>query len=602
MPKYSENDIETIKSRLRLSDVVGNYVRLTRQGSTQDYKACCPFHNEKTPSFIVHDDKGYYHCFGCGKSGNIFTFVQETEHITFPEAIEILAKKAGIELKVESAQERAKADKIKTIQDLYNRITNSYHQVLLKMNGAEKAREYLEKRHISPETCEKFMLGYALPDSMWLYGFLKKNDYSDNLLWESGLIYKEYGNQSFFTDRLLFPVRDLHGNTIAFSGRDLSGTSKAKYKNSSGTAIYSKKENLFGFYESLPEIKQKQEIILCEGNFDVISLHQAGLCYAAAPLGTAFTSEQAGLIKRYCKKVYLLFDSDEAGQNATKKAIMICQQHDLECKIIRPLPGAKDASQMLEEQGPEALVKACLNTDTAFHYLVHLATKRYDIRQPKGKSSVFKEVTPYLDATSSEIERQGYIKVLSDILKISEEQILDDYRHQRSELTDSGKSTVHVSKTYNPLKISADLNAMLLLMNNRDCFESFRREIKVNQLEDESAILLYTVLENAVREDIKTDEVVLQMIQDEDLRNFVAASFADGLHKPENIEFEVINAENRIKMARLVETRNRIISLINTTDSEGQSDEVFGNMLEVKLDLDRRIEELKKSNTEVIED
>lgn len=601
MPKYSENDIETIKSRLRLSDVIGNYVRLTRQGSTQDYKACCPFHHEKTPSFLVHDDKGFYHCFGCGKSGNLFSFVQEMENITFPEAVEMLAKKAGVELKVETAQEKARSDRNKVIQDIYNRITVSYHQILKTTAGAQKAREYLAKRNISDETCDKFMLGYAQVDANWLYPFLKKNNYSDEVLWESGLVSRQYNNQAFFRDRILFPVRDRNGNTIAFSGRDLSGKSPAKYKNSESSSIYSKKETLFGFYESLQAIKTKQEVILCEGNFDVISLHQAGLDYAVASLGTSFTPEQAKLLKRYCKRVYILFDSDDAGQNATIKAMLHCQQNDLECRVIRPLPGAKDPSQMLEEQGAEALAKACLNTDTAFSYLVHLAIKRYDIRQPKGKSSVFKEVKPFLDATSSEIERQGYIKLLSEILKVSEEQILNDYRNQGTDIRPQEKQ-VNVTKTYNPITISADLNAMLLLINNRSYFDLFRKEIKINQLEDDAAIRLYTVLENASREEIKTDEVVLQMITDEGLRNFVAASFADGLHRPDNVEREIENAADIIRLERLIESRNNIISLIKSTDAEGLKETEFTNMLEAKCDLDRKIEELKKHNTEVISD
>lgn len=600
MPKFSESDIETIKSRLRLSDVISSYVRLTRQGSTDDYKACCPFHNEKTPSFIVHNDKGFYHCFGCGKSGNMFTFVQEMEKLSFPEAVEELAKKAGIELKVQTKQEKEKYDRIKVVGDIYNRITNSFHQILLTHPGAQKARSYLENRNVDPKLVERFKLGYAPSDSTWLYKFLKKNNFSDEILWESGLIYKEYSNRCFFSDRILFPVRDLKGNTIAFSGRDLSGESKAKYKNSSDSPIYSKKDNLFGLYESLDDVKKNGILILCEGNFDVLALHQAGLTHAVAPLGTAFTDEQAKLIKRYCSKLYLLFDSDSAGENATRKAIMLCQKHDIECLVIRSLPNVKDASEMLEKYGAQALVNACLNTDTAFSYLVHLALKRYDIRQPKGKSSVFKEVKPYLDATSSQIERQAYIKQLSDVLKISEEQILKDYTSQRQELTEPVAPQTAHKTVYNPLKISVDLHVMLLLMNNRSYFETFRREIKINQLEDKAAQMLYAVLENACREEFRTDEVVLQMISDDDLRNFTASTFTDGIYSPSDVQRAVKDAVRQIRLQRLTEMRANVISLLNTAELSGPNAQEYRNMLEAKQDLDRRIEELKKNDTEVI--
>jgi len=333
MAKYSESVIESIKNRLTVSEVVSQYVTLTRKGDR--FWGLCPFHHEKTPSFTVVDEDGFYKCFGCGKGGSIFNFVMEMEHVGFSEAVEILAKKAGIELKKETEGEKKEYSKQKAIEELYNRLSKTYHLILLSHPQAQGAREYLEKRKVSQQTIEKFQLGYAPDDPKWLYGFLRKNNYSDEVLKESGLFSKNYEQLPLFRNRIMFPIRTWQGNCVAFGGRDLSGESRAKYINTPETVIYSKRHVLFGFYESLPAIKEKKEITLCEGNFDVVSLHQAGLTYAAAPLGTAFTEEQAKLIKRYCNKVNLLFDSDSAGQNATAKALLICQKLDLTNFVVK---------------------------------------------------------------------------------------------------------------------------------------------------------------------------------------------------------------------------------------------------------------------------
>lgn len=591
MARYSEAVIESIKNRLTVSDVVSQYVQLNRSGGR--FWGLCPFHHEKTPSFTVVDEGGFYKCFGCGKGGSIFDFVMEMEHVTFPEAVEILAKKAGIELQEETASQREEYKKQKAIQELYERILKSFHHILLNNPSAEQARQYLEKRKVSSQTIENFQLGYAPDSQEWLYNFLKKNNYSDEILKESGLFSKNYEKMPLFRNRIMFPIRTWQGSCVAFGARDLSGESRAKYINTPDTAIYSKRNVLFGFYESLPTLKEKKEIIICEGNFDVISLHQAGLTYAVAPLGTAFTPEQAKLIKRYCNKVNVLFDSDTAGQNATAKALLICQKTDLVNCVIK-LDGAKDASQMLEEQGSEALLKCCVNSVTGFSYLVSSALKRYDIRQPKGKSLVFKEVKPYLDATSSEIERQGYIKYLADVLRIPEGKVTSDYmRQQEIEPEEENQSQVK-KKQYNPLKASTELNAMLLLMKNRDLFERFRNRIRVSDLTDTPARELYTVLEDASRQGIKTNELLLQMIADEQLKDLVVSALVNPMYNRENADNTLRDAVYQIKLRRLEEQRNRVTRLLSNGEIENMDAEEINRLLSTKAELDKDIIDLKR--------
>lgn len=586
MPVFSDAQIEQIKSRLTISEVISPYVRLTRKGDR--FWGLCPFHHEKTASFTVKDDLGFYKCFGCGKGGGMFDFIMEIEHVTFPEAVEMLAKKAGVELKAETEYDRKENQRKKTLQDLYNRIAQSYHLILTTKPYAEEARAYMKKRAISDETCEKFLLGYAPENSSNLYPTLKQNGFSDDLLKNSGLFAKGSDDfYPFFRNRFMFPIRTWQGNVVAFSGRDMTGEDRAKYKNSPETELYSKRNVLFGLYESLPMLKQKGEVILCEGNFDVISLHQAGLSNAVAPLGTSFTEEQAKLLKRWVSKAYILFDSDSAGQNATAKALMILQKNDIECGVIR-LTGAKDASQMLEEQGAQALINSCNNIITGFSYLVHSAKKKYDLRQPKSKTSVFKEVIPFLDATSSEIERQGYIKYLSEELGVSEEQIIGDYVRQKNREPVKVEERP-VSKSRNLLNISRDLNAMLLLINNRSEFEKFRKAVRINLLNDKEAQSLYAVLENAAREEITDTDLILQMIEDPDLKNLVVQSFDSSLYRVANPDEAVKEAINVVLMEELLEKRRRIQGMVNSASVEGISNDQLLELMETLRDLDNEI-------------
>lgn len=593
MAKFTEDVIESIKNRLTVSEVVSPYVRLTRKGDR--YWGLCPFHKEKTGSFTVVDNGGvnggFYKCFGCGKGGGIFNFIMDIEHVQFPEAVEILAKKAGVELKEVSETERKEQNKTKALGELYNRLASYLHKVLLTSSSATHAREYIENRGISKETSDNFLLGYAPQNGDWLYTFLKKNNYSDELLKESGLFSWDYGKSAFFRERIMFPIRTWQGNVVAFSGRDLTGESRAKYKNSPETVLYSKRNVLFGFYESIPLLKEKKEIIICEGNFDVISLHQAGLGYSVATCGTALTEEHVKLIKRYCDKVYLLFDSDSAGQNATRKALMLCQANDLANYVIR-LEGAKDASQMLEEQGAQAIVKSCVNSVPGFSYLVSSALKLYDIRQPKGKSSVFKEVKPYLDATNSSIERQGYIKYLSNVLRVSEEQVTSDYMKQQGQQPVRDENPV-IRQVYNPLKASNELTAMLILLKHRQLFESFRSKVKIKDLYDDDAQKLYTVLEDASRQDIRTTDVILEMIDDPSLKDLVVTAFTSEMYDRMDVQKTLDDAVLQIRLRMLEERKATVQKLLASGEMENPDQTEFENLLQMKMSLDSEIQALK---------
>ncbi len=285
MAKISESVLEQIKARIPLSEVVSDYVTLSARGGGRLWGGLCPpFHEEKTPSFSVVDEQGFYYCFSCKKGGSMFDFLMEMEKVSFVESVKMLSRRANIELADETEEDRGKRDLKETLFELYDKIAGSFHYLLVNSKQAEQARTYLRDRNVSEAMWERFNLGYAPSDGYWLYAFLRKHHYSDDLLKQSGLFSQNNPKFPLFRDRLMFPIRNWQGKTVAFGGRDLTGTSKAKYINTPETMIYSKKHNLYGLYEALDTIKKSQKAILCEGNFDVVALHQSGFTNAMAPL------------------------------------------------------------------------------------------------------------------------------------------------------------------------------------------------------------------------------------------------------------------------------------------------------------------------------
>jgi len=596
MAKYSESVIEEIKSRFSIVELVSQYLSLQRKGDR--FWGLCPFHDEKTPSFSVLPDKGFYHCFGCGKSGSLFDFVMEMEHLTFPESVKLLAEKSGVAIEEESPAERQRRSELDTLRDLYEKIAASFHYILLESASAQGARDYLERRVVSPESSRKFLLGYAPDDPDWLYRFLISKHYSSAILAKSGLFAKNNPQYPLFRNRLIFPIRDWQGRCVAFGGRDLGGESQAKYINTPETILYRKREIVYGLFESLPKLKKENSFILCEGYFDVIAMHQAGMENAIAPLGTAFTMEQGKLIRRYADKAFTLFDSDDAGHAATKKALIVCESLGFESNVI-VLESAKDPAEIVEKEGPQALVSACKQSRSGFDHLVHSALKLYDGKKPKGKLQIFNDIKPYLDAVDSEIVKRSYFRNLADYLQIEEATLLRDYQaSQGRRPLDSSESHTASRVPFDPSlsawKRSIDLYALLTLMNNRDLFPVYRGRLKIVDLRDEQAVELYSVLEDATREGVgANDEIVLGMIQDSRLKQLVAMSFQtkEFQIQPEEILNEAIY---RIALRRLETVRKNVENLIRLAETDGTVSIELANLLMEKKSLDEEIAKMRK--------
>ena len=407
--RYSDDIIEEVRMKNDIVDVISQYVKLTRRGST--YFGLCPFHNEKTPSFSVTPSKQMYYCFGCGAGGNVYNFVMEYENYSFGEALSHLADRAGVELpKIEYSREaREKAEQRVTLLEI-NKLAAQYFYYQLRRESGKTAYGYLLGRGLSEETIRKFGLGYSDKYSDDLYKYLKGKGYSDELLRESGLfnVDERRGMYDKFWNRVIFPIMDVNNRVIGFGGR-VMGEGKPKYLNSPETKIFDKSRNLYGL--NVARTTRKNYLILCEGYMDVIAMHQAGFTNAVASLGTALTSGHASLVKRYTREVLLLYDSDGAGIRAALRAIPILREAGVTSRVVSLKPW-KDPDEFIKNEGAEAFEERLNQAMDSFMFRVHIAEQDFAMDAPQGQNQFFERCAEMLLELSDELERNLYIEAI----------------------------------------------------------------------------------------------------------------------------------------------------------------------------------------------
>ena len=348
--RYPEEVIEEVRARNDILDVISGYVSLKRKGAS--YFGLCPFHNEKTGSFSVSRSKQIYYCFGCGAGGNVISFIMQYENLTFPEAVQFLAKRAGVTLPERPyTEEEKKAQDLKSqLLEIHKAAATHYYQLLHTREG-ERAYRYLKERRLTDETIRHFGLGYSSRQPGELYRFLRSRGYKDDVLKQSGLVtIEEKHTRDKFWNRAMFPILDVSNRVIGFGGR-VMGDGEPKYLNSPETKLFDKSRNLYGL--NYAKNSRKDYFLLCEGYMDVISLHQAGFSNAVASLGTALTSQHCLLIRRYVKEVVLTYDSDGAGVNAAKRAIPLLREAGISAKVLSMKP-YKDPDEFIKGLGAEA--------------------------------------------------------------------------------------------------------------------------------------------------------------------------------------------------------------------------------------------------------
>ena len=419
---YGEDIIEEVRSRNDIVDVISAYVPLKKKGSS--YFGLCPFHNEKSPSFSVSRDKQMYYCFGCGAGGNVYTFLMEYENFSFPEAVRFLAERAGMELPQEEMNEEARRqmDEKARLRDM-NKLAANYFYYLLHSKRGKRGLEYFRKRGITEETIRHFGLGFADIYSDDLYRFLKSKGYKDEELKDSALVTidEKRGGSDKFWNRVMFPIMDVNNRVIGFGGR-VMGDGNPKYLNSRETKLFDKSRNLYGL--NFARKSRKNEIILCEGYMDVISMHQAGFTNAVAALGTAFTSGHGTLLRRYTENVILSFDSDEAGQRAVLRAIPILKDAGLNVRVLDLKP-YKDPDEFIKGSGKEALEERIRKASSSFMFQVKVLAGDYDQEDPESKTKFQHEAAKLLAKIEEPLERKNYIEAVSREYYIGQKDLTD---------------------------------------------------------------------------------------------------------------------------------------------------------------------------------
>ena len=404
------SDVETVKSRTNIVDIVGEYVKMTKAGNS--FKACCPFHQEKTPSFNVNEEKQFYHCFGCGIGGDVFSFVMEIESLGFRETLTLLAEKAGIELQNGFAGGSGESqDKKKKLYNALEFTTRFYEKQLWEGDGVKKVLPYLRERGLSDEIIKKFRLGYS-PDG-WNHAqnFLQGKGFDNEIILQTGTIIKNDKGRVYdrFRNRIMFPISDVMGRTIGFTSRVLPGDdeSQAKYINTPETVLYHKSGVLYGINHAKQSIKQKDAVVVVEGNMDVIAANNSEIENTIAVSGTAMTEDHIRILKRYTNQFILFFDADEAGMVAARRSALLCLKEDVQLKMVL-LKVGKDAADIAKDD-PEKLRSIINSAGNAIDVFIDIAKDTYDIEDPHGKRQAIEFVTELLAHISNDIEREEWI-------------------------------------------------------------------------------------------------------------------------------------------------------------------------------------------------
>lgn len=600
----SKSTVERIRQSADIVSIINDYTNLQQRGG--QYWGCCPFHNEKTPSFTVDPVKNFYHCFGCGVGGDVVKFVMEMEKLSYPEALTELAKKYNVEIVYEngSAPREEKKDlETPQILELYERIAGTFNYLLMESEQGRKGLEYIKGRGLTDETIRKFKLGYAPAERRWLKGFLKGKNYSDSFLAKTGLFSKNYPDFCLFSDRLMFPIFDRKGSVVAFSGRTLCGDER-KYFNSQELPFFKKRETLFAFNFAKKAIRENKAAVICEGNMDVIAYHQSGVEYAVASLGTSFTEEHVRILKAFADTILLSFDSDAAGQKETEKAILMCRKAGLTVKVIR-LEGGKDPAEIMLKFGAEILTKQVKNAILDSDYLLAKFKEQFPSESPEDKTRAALAFFPYVDSLQNEMQRESSLELLAHAFNLSPEAVKQDF-HNRSQAQSrleklSRQPEVSARR---PARVNAEQRAVLAVISNPEEFKKMRTELSSDDFEDPLAKDLFINLEECYKQGDFSFVSVLERCSG-DVQSLIAEISASGeFSKGENqTEGEFRELINRIvddsirllKRNRLLRQREQLNARLRefkpaTADDEGYQKSLVSEIMR----LDKEIQAQKK--------
>ncbi len=501
---FAMSDTDEIKSRINIVDFIGKRVTLKKTG--RNYKGLCPFHNEKTPSFIVSPERQTFHCFGCGKGGDILAFVMEYDHVDFVEALEELAEVTGVKL----TRRAGDTPEVKRKQKIFevNHLASEYYQyILTKHKLGENARDYLKHRGVSDKSVKTFGLGYSPNSWETLSAYLKKKGYDTSLLAQAGLTIARVtsarasasqGYYDRFRGRVMFTLKDHRGNVVGFSGRVLDPTAKeAKYINTSETPVYIKGNVLYGLDVTRSAIQKENEAIVMEGELDLISSFQAGIGNVVAIKGSALTEGHVNLLRRYTEKIAFALDSDVAGDAAARHGIEIADRAGLDMRVVI-LPSGKDPDEAVRENAP-AVKKAIKHAIPIYDYFISSAAKRFDATSAFGKKKVSEEILPVLDKIENPIVQGHYIKKLAKTLDTPEETIAESMRRLSRGAGMSVKTDEsQAAATTRSQKLETYVLALVLQGKTTELFEELLEKITLTDIANPAVAKILTHLKSFV--------------------------------------------------------------------------------------------------------
>ncbi len=524
-----DNDIvDQVRSSNDIVDVVSSYVPLKKIGAR--YRGLCPFHNEKTPSFYVNGSMKIFKCFGCGESGDVFSFIEKIENVGFYEALEILAKRAGITLPErkydsEGAARRSLKESIAVI----NKEAATYYYMMLRGPKGTKAYEYLKNRGLSDDTMRNFGLGFAGNYSNGLYNYLKEKGHSDDELSKSGLFSMgEKGIYDKFWDRVIFPIMDVKGRVIAFGGRIMSKAENApKYLNSPETELFLKSENLYGLH--IAKKTKEKFFLLCEGYMDVIALHQAGFNNAVASLGTSLTERQAKKIKGYTDNVVITYDSDSPGKNAAKRAIPILKNEGLNVRILDMTP-YKDPDELIVAKGADEYRKRIEQAVNGFDFEAKLLEESHDLEDPDSKTQFDHRIAETIARIDDPLARNNHINAAAkkyNIDAVERKRLVNSIGSALKIQEENEKIKTELKKTREIKPDAARKNTECLLLNTiiqyKNAYLAIKDVLKPDDFPDETEQKIYDfICKNYERTGSSVGAVIIDKFEEAEERKKVA--------------------------------------------------------------------------------
>lgn len=573
-----EKAIEEIQARLDIVEVISGYIPLKKAGS--NFKALCPFHHEKTSSFMVSPTKQIYHCFGCGAGGDAITFVMKYERLEFMEALKVLAERAKVQLPQfkgrGSEYRRSFTNVLYRVNEL---CAHYYNALLVGSNKANEARRYLASRALDGATVSKFKLGYA--PSAWddLLKFAQQKGVSISVLEKAGLIIPghEGGFYDRFRNRIIFPIFDIRSKIIGFGGRVLD-ESLPKYMNSPETEIYIKGRHLYGLNFALDDIKTKDFVVVVEGYFDLITPYQNGIRNIVATLGTALTVEQIRLLKRFTTQVVIIFDADEAGEAASLRGLDLLVSEGLNVKIAR-LPEGVDPDTYVRTNSAQGFSRLVDNADNLFDYKLKLLLDKFNPAEAEEKARITSEMLPTIKRVENAVLRSDYIKKLAEVLFVKEEALMEELAKVRQDYTYLGENRIF--KERDAIR-PAEKMITGLMIEDPEIIEEVRRNLDIGDFKSEDIkTIIKTALAMLDESKVPTAAKIIHKLNDDNLSHIICETLAE----TENLvdrERSLKDCILRIKTDNLKLEREKLTGLIK--EAEAQGDE--GKLMKLVRELD----------------